>query len=75
MPPIIPLIVYVSQWIGAKVLGMPFDLFYNPNLSIKYVYDNIAQQFVGGNLLALAFALVFGGITFIFVSLRKKQLD
>jgi uncharacterized protein (DUF2062 family) len=59
VPPMIPVIIYLSYKLGSAITGTDTLQFDNiSELSLANIHDNFVQYFTGGVLLALA-----GGLT------------
>lgn len=71
IPPMIPLILYLSFVCGSFVMGhgswsVDFEL------NFETIKNNFLQYFVGASVLALALGTLFGSVSYIVISLIKK---
>lgn len=75
IPPMIPLIVYLSYKMGAVwVENGRDDLFFTKELSLEAVKGNLAQYIYGSITLAVVAALLFGLLTWALLrTFHKKQ--
>jgi len=76
MPPIIPLLIFVSHELGSVILqnNNHFLFVHSQQLSIQFVAENILQQLLGGLFLATAGATIFSLIIYILLRLRQKKV-
>lgn len=73
LPPMIPLIIFLSYQMGAVWVGknaMAFD--FNRDITIEAIHENFLQYVYGAVTLALLAGLVAGIITWSFLFIRKK---
>ncbi|HEY0261594.1 MAG TPA: DUF2062 domain-containing protein [Chitinophagales bacterium] len=70
----IPFLIFFSHEIGALILQNNNHLLFahHHKLTLQFVFENIAQQYIGGTVLALVGASLVTFGTFIFLSFRKK---
>lgn len=75
MPPIIPILIFVSHQIGAFVLQNNNYLVFSKRheLNIQFVFENILQQYVGGIVFALIGALILTAIAYFVIFLHKQR--
>ena len=74
IPPMIPVIIFLSYKVGALWMGdnaMQID--FSNNITIQSIKKNLQQYILGSITLAVAAALVFGLVTFIFLKLIEKK--
>jgi uncharacterized protein (DUF2062 family) len=71
IPPLIPFIIYLSYWLGCKVLDSPMTLDFK-NVTVNSVGTVIGQYVVGGVLLGLISSLVISSICLLFFTLFRK---
>lgn len=74
IPPMIPVIIFLSYKVGALWMGdnaMQID--FSNNITILSIKKNLQQYILGSITLAVAAALVFGLVTFIFLKLIEKK--
>jgi glycosyltransferase involved in cell wall biosynthesis len=74
IPPMIPVIIFLSYkagalWMGANAMQINFS----NNITIQSIKKNLQQYILGSITLAVAAALVFGLVTFIFLKLIEKK--
>lgn len=73
IPPMIPLIVFASLWVGSLFQGQPltslpaFDAI-NP----EFFQQHLVQYLVGSLILATVTSLALGSLTYVFLKLKKK---
>ena len=74
IPPLIPVIIYLSYVAGGIVLGKPFhDLSFSPDLDMEGVRHKFFQYVVGSLVFASAASLFFGMLTWLYLKLFRKQ--
>ena len=74
IPPMIPLIIFLSFKTGAFWMGenaMQFN--FSNSITLKSVKDNLVQYIYGSITLAIVAGIVFGLVTFIFLKLIDKK--
>lgn len=74
IPPMIPLIIFLSYKMGAFWMGanaMQFD--FSSSITLDSIKKNLQQYILGSITLAVFAAVVFGLITFIFLKLIEKK--
>ncbi len=74
LPPMIPLILFLSYrmgaiWMGEKATFLPFST----NLTLQQVKQNITQYLWGSVTLAIAAAVIGAVITWVLIKLSKKK--
>jgi len=76
LPPMIPVIIYLSYRLGGLVVPQPLQLASADGLTLASIHQNFVQYFVGSWLLASGTALVAGAATYAAhqISPRKKPL-
>jgi glycosyltransferase involved in cell wall biosynthesis len=77
LPPMIPLLIYLSYLAGGLVVPQPVQLASAQGLTLASIHQNFMQYFVGSWLLASGAALVAGGATYAATQLagpRRKRL-
>ena len=70
----IPLIIFLSYkcgsiWMGEKAVHLHFDR----NISIETIHLNIIQYLYGSMILATIAGLVFGLITYLYLSIKISK--
>lgn len=74
IPPMIPLILYLSYLCGGLVhIVDPVNVPYSKNLTLYDVQINLFQYLIGSFMLAGAVSLVFGIATFVLLKIFRKQ--
>lgn len=74
IPPMIPLIIFLSYKMGAFWMGanaMQFD--FSKSITLDSIKKNLQQYIFGSITLAVVAAVIFGLITFIFLKLIEKK--
>lgn len=74
LPPMIPLIIFLSYkcgsvWMGDKAVHLHFDR----NISIETIHLNIIQYLYGSMILAIIAGLVFGLMTYLYLSIKISK--
>lgn len=72
IPPMIPFILFGSFATGAFVLNQPLNLSLS-NISFEIVKKDLLQYIVGSFILAIACAVLMGVISFLLLSIFRKQ--
>nr|WP_262903537.1 DUF2062 domain-containing protein [Niabella beijingensis] len=74
IPPMIPLIVFLSYKMGKPLMrGRAMELSFNKQLTLKDISQNLEQYLYGSILLAVLAALLFWILTFFILKLTRKQ--
>lgn len=74
IPPMIPLIIYLSYKMGAFWMGAnAIQLEFNKSITLQSIKANLAQYIYGSILLAIMAAVAFGLATFVFLKLIEKK--
>jgi glycosyltransferase involved in cell wall biosynthesis len=75
IPPMIPAVVYGSYLVGGIFIKKDaIDLAYDSGITLGYINRNILQYLVGSVVLAIATALVCGLVTYILLSIFRKDV-
>jgi glycosyltransferase involved in cell wall biosynthesis len=76
LPPMIPVIIYLSYLLGGLVVSQPVRLASVEGLTLASIHQNFMQYFIGSWLLASGAALLAGGATYVAALLasRRKRL-
>ena len=74
IPPMIPLVLFLSYkagayWMGSKYTDMPFS----SKISFKSIHQHLEQYIYGSITLAIVAAFAFGLLTFILLKIFKKK--
>jgi uncharacterized protein (DUF2062 family) len=73
IPPMIPLILYLSHVTGKIWMGGDAQtILFSDEITFELIYNNALQYFLGAVTLATVSAVLFGGLTFIILKLAKK---
>lgn len=74
IPPMIPVIIFLSYKIGAYWMGAnAMQINFSNALSLDSIKNNLVQYIYGSITLAIVAAIVFGLLTFIFLKLIEKK--
>jgi uncharacterized protein (DUF2062 family) len=73
IPPMIPLILFLSHvtgalWMGDEAVWIPFD----KSLTFELLRDSFLQYVLGAVTLAVAAGVIFGGVTFLILRRFKR---
>jgi glycosyltransferase involved in cell wall biosynthesis len=75
IPPMIPIILYLSYMTGGWVMKSESNIKFNTNLSVKSFENNLLQYVIGSIVLAIILSIFAGIISFIILKyFRKKRL-
>jgi glycosyltransferase involved in cell wall biosynthesis len=74
IPPMIPVIIFLSYKVGAFWMGAnAMQINFSNDITIQSIKKNLVQYIAGSVTLAVAAALVFGLVTFVFLKLIGKK--
>jgi len=74
IPPLIPLILYLSHRAGAIWMGEePQRISFSEEITFELVKHNFVQYVLGAISLALATGVIFGGVTYAGLKLFKSS--
>lgn len=73
IPPMIPLILYLSYISGGIVLGRGAGVDFRSSITLEFVTQNIFQYVLGALIFGLILAMVLGLITYIALLIFRKQ--
>ena len=74
IPPMIPVIIFLSYKVGAFWMGAnAMQIDFTNAITLKSIKHNLQQYILGSITLAVAAAFVFGLVTFIFLKLIEKK--
>jgi len=74
IPPMIPVIIFLSYKVGALWMGAnAMQIDFSNNITIQSIKKNLQQYISGSITLAVVAALLFGLVTFIFLKLTGKK--
>ena len=71
--PLIPLIIYFSLLIGAKILGIHDTLIFSFDLKQEDIGLRLKQYVIGSLVLAVIASVFFGGLTYLSFKLGSKK--
>ncbi|MBN2814454.1 MAG: DUF2062 domain-containing protein [Bacteroidales bacterium] len=75
IPPMIPLILYLSYVTGGWILSSDKHTVFSSEISLAWVRDNLFQYIIGSITFAVIVAVIFGILTFILLRIfRRKPL-
>lgn len=72
IPPMIPLILYLSYISGGIALGKGAGIDFDNNISIEFVTENLFQYIIGSLIFGVVLALVLGFITYLALLIFRK---
>jgi len=73
IPPMIPLILYLSYLTGGWVLSMDNNLAFSHDISFTWVRDNLFQYIVGSVVFATIASLIMGIVTFVLLRIFRTK--
>lgn len=73
IPPMIPLILYLSYISGGLVLGRGARIPFDSNITLSFVTENLLQYVVGSLVFGVVLALVLGGVTWVALLMFRKN--
>ena len=74
IPPMIPVIIFLSYKVGALWMGAnAMQIDFSNDITIQSIKKNLVQYIAGSVTLAVVAALVFGLVTFVFLKLIGKK--
>lgn len=74
IPPMIPIILYLSYITGGLVLGRGAGIDFHSNITLEFVTENLFQYIIGSLVFGLILALVLGLITyFVLLVFRRRK--
>jgi glycosyltransferase involved in cell wall biosynthesis len=74
IPPMIPVIIYLSYKMGAYWMGSDaFELPFDRNITLQTIYSNLQQYLYGGITLAIVAGLLFGLISYLILKIFKRN--
>ena len=71
-PPLIPLIIFASMYVGAPFVDSAETL-QNQNFDFNFIKNNLAQYIIGSLILATAFSLSAGFVSYFFLQKFKPK--
>jgi uncharacterized protein (DUF2062 family) len=73
IPPMIPIILYLSYLTGGFVLSADNQVAFNNNISFAWIRDNLFQYVIGAIIFAVMAAVFFGLVTFILLKVFRRK--
>lgn len=73
IPPMIPILLFVSYWCGGIVLHDSIDLNWNSELTLEDMYLNLKQYLIGACLFAVSAGIAMFLVSFSILSLFRKK--
>ncbi len=73
IPPMIPLILYVSYITGGMVLGTGTKITFSGDLTLRAFENNLLQYIIGSIVFAIILSIVAGIISFIILKIIRKE--
>ena len=73
IPPMIPVILFLSYWTGGIFLNDSLALNWNSNLNLADIYLNIQQYLIGSIILAVVAGLFFFLLAYVILKVFRKE--
>jgi glycosyltransferase involved in cell wall biosynthesis len=73
IPPMIPILLYLSYVTGGIVMGTGSKIRFTPDLSVKSFGNNLLQYIIGSIVLAFILSILAGIISYIILKLLRKK--
>ena len=74
VPPMIPLIIFISHRVGAIWMGDKAQrISFSSNITLEMMYSNFFQYVLGAITLAIAAGVIFGVLTYGIIKLIRKR--
>lgn len=73
IPPMIPIILYLSYITGGWVLSVKNGVVFSNDISLAWVRDNLYQYIVGSFVFAVILSIIIGMITFVLLKLWQRR--
>lgn len=74
IPPMLPLIIFLSYIAGGWILGLNTSgIAYDSAIGLHWIKENLIQYLIGSLILGVGMVLVLGPITYILLSLFRKK--
>jgi uncharacterized protein (DUF2062 family) len=76
IPPVIPLLIFISHEIGAFALQNGNHLVFakRNELTVQFVWENIVQQYIGGLIFASIASLLISFIVYVLIQVHKSRI-
>ena len=73
IPPMIPLILYLSYVTGGLVLGQSINIEFSSDINFDIIKKDLIQYIVGSFVFGIISSVCFGFITFVFLKLFREK--
>ncbi len=74
LPPVIPIILFLSHFVGGFWLGEnAVTLSFDKELTLEFFSESLLQYMIGGVTLAILAGLSFGGFSYLMMKALKKK--
>jgi uncharacterized protein (DUF2062 family) len=73
IPPMIPVLLFMSYWVGGIFLNDSIALTWNSGLGLSDIYTNIKQYLIGSFLFAAMAGIVMFLVAFILLKIFRKE--
>lgn len=74
IPPMIPVIIYLSYKMGAFWMGADaFEISFDRSITLQTIYNNLQQYIYGSITLGIVAAIVFGLISYLLLKIFKRN--
>jgi glycosyltransferase involved in cell wall biosynthesis len=73
IPPVLPLILYLSYITGGWVLGITNRVQYSNEFGLAWIKENLIQYIIGSLVFGLILALGVGAVTYIFLRIFRNR--
>jgi glycosyltransferase involved in cell wall biosynthesis len=72
VPPMIPVLIFLSYFTGGLILGSQEAIAYAPGISFNWIKHNILQYFVGSVVFSIVLGVTLGLISYILLRIFRK---
>ncbi|HEY0656445.1 MAG TPA: DUF2062 domain-containing protein [Chryseosolibacter sp.] len=74
IPPMIPVIVYLSHYTGKLWMGKNAQsITFSDKITLQFIHNNALQYFSGAITLSVVAGIVFGMVTYLMLKVFKKR--
>ncbi|MEI7662559.1 MAG: DUF2062 domain-containing protein [Bacteroidota bacterium] len=74
LPPMLPFIIFASYFLGGWVMGVNMaHVSYFHGIGFQWIKDNLIQYLLGSVILGALLSLVFGPVTYLFLTIFRKR--
>jgi len=74
IPPMIPVIIFLSYKLGAYWMGADaFEMTFNRSITLQTIYNNLQQYIIGSITLAVVAGLTFGTLSYLLLKIFKRN--